>query len=77
VAKDQAEPSPEQRAERRSYGDRAMDALRQAVDAGFRDVARIRQDADLGPLRARDDFQALVAGLAFPLDPFAQPRGAD
>jgi len=77
VARGQPGPAHEARAERENYADRAMDALRQAVAAGFRDVARIRRDADLGPLRGRDDFQALVAGLAFPRDPFAQPIGVD
>jgi tetratricopeptide (TPR) repeat protein len=64
-------PNALQRAEGQNYGDKAMSALRQAVGAGFRDVARIQSDADLEPLRARDDFHALVGGLAFPSDPFA------
>jgi hypothetical protein len=41
--------------------DRAMDWLKQAVDAGFSDAARIAQAADLDDLRNREDFQALAA----------------
>jgi serine/threonine-protein kinase len=47
----------------RRLADRAMDALRQAVAGGFRDVAWIEKDPDLAPLRSRDDYKALIAGL--------------
>jgi hypothetical protein len=40
--------------------DAAMQALRAAVAAGY-SVATIRQEDDLAPLRAREDFNALVA----------------
>jgi serine/threonine protein kinase/tetratricopeptide (TPR) repeat protein len=74
AAASRADPTPEQRAERRTYADRAMDALRRAVAAGFHDATRMSQDADLRPLRGRDDFRALIGDLAFPIDPFARPR---
>jgi tetratricopeptide (TPR) repeat protein len=74
VARAQAEPTGDQQVERRNYGDRAMDALRQAVAAGWRDAAGIRTDADLDPIRERDDFHTLVQDLAFPGDPFAGPN---
>jgi tetratricopeptide (TPR) repeat protein len=74
VAEGHAEPIAEQQAERKKYADRAVDALRRAVAVGFRDLARMRKDADLGPLRARPDFQTLVADLALPLDPFARQK---
>jgi serine/threonine-protein kinase len=44
----------------KSYGDRALAALRQAVRHGYRDAAHMKRDADLDPLRERADFQALV-----------------
>ncbi|HEV8071942.1 MAG TPA: serine/threonine-protein kinase [Planctomycetaceae bacterium] len=42
---------------------RAMDWLKQAAAAGFKDAAHIKQDKDLNALRARPDFQQLVAKL--------------
>jgi serine/threonine protein kinase len=64
--------TPGRRAERTAYGDRAMDALRRAVATGYRDASRMIRDADLRPLRSRDDFRALVNDLGFPSDPFAR-----
>jgi hypothetical protein len=45
----------------KSYGDRALDALRQALAKGYKDAAHIKKDTDLDPLRGRDDFQKLLA----------------
>jgi serine/threonine protein kinase len=45
------------------YGDTAMKLLRDAVSKGFKDVAHMKKDTDLDPLRQRDDFQKLVAEL--------------
>jgi hypothetical protein len=45
------------------YGDQALALLRTAVARGYRDAAHIRKDADLDPLRGRDDFQQLLAEL--------------
>jgi hypothetical protein len=53
----------------RWHNDRAMEALRRAVAAGFKDIAHMRRDTDLDPLRTRPDFQALMMDLAFPADP--------
>jgi lambda repressor-like predicted transcriptional regulator len=50
----------------------AMDALRRAVDTGFRDLERMQADTRLDPLRARDDFRLLKLDLAFPAEPFAR-----
>jgi tetratricopeptide (TPR) repeat protein len=44
----------------KSYGDRALAALRQAVRHGYRDAAHMKKDTDLDPLRDLVDFQALV-----------------
>jgi len=43
--------------------DQAMEALRQAVDGGYRDLAWIALDHDLDPLRSRDDFKALITEI--------------
>jgi eukaryotic-like serine/threonine-protein kinase len=45
------------------YGDAAMKLLREAVSKGYKDVAHMKKDTDLDPLRQRDDFQKLVAEL--------------
>jgi serine/threonine-protein kinase len=42
----------------------ALDTLRRAIAAGFRDLGRLRADADLALLRPRADFQALVEQLS-------------
>jgi serine/threonine protein kinase/tetratricopeptide (TPR) repeat protein len=43
--------------------DRAMERLNQAVKAGYVDLAHIKKDANLDPLRQREEFQNLVARL--------------
>jgi serine/threonine protein kinase/tetratricopeptide (TPR) repeat protein len=45
------------------YADRAMEILRQAVAKGYRNPNIIKPDRDLDPLRARKDFQKLLADL--------------
>jgi hypothetical protein len=40
-----------------------MEWLKQAVDAGFSDAARVAQAEELDDLRNREDFQALLAEL--------------
>ncbi len=52
-------------------GDRAMSCLRKAVEGGFRDLAVMRTDSDLDPLRTRLDFQLLMMDVAMPEEPFA------
>jgi hypothetical protein len=46
-----------------AYADRAMELLARAVDVGYQDFARIAADSELDPLRGREDFRKLVAGL--------------
>jgi serine/threonine-protein kinase len=53
-------------------GGQAVLALRQAVAAGFHDVAFMRKDTDLDPLRKRADFQLLLLDLAFPEMPISR-----
>ena len=45
------------------YADRAVEYLRQAVARGYRNPSVIKTDRDLDPLRAREDFQKLLADL--------------
>jgi serine/threonine protein kinase/tetratricopeptide (TPR) repeat protein len=46
-----------------SYARRALALLRRAVENGFKDVARLKQDPRLALLRARDEFKELLADL--------------
>jgi len=57
----------------REYSDRAMEALRQAVRAGWKATEQTRKDPDLAPLRAREDFRVLLMDMEFPAEPFADP----
>jgi hypothetical protein len=45
------------------YGEAAMRLLREAVSKGYKDVAHMKKDADLDPLRPRQDFRKLLAQL--------------
>ncbi len=45
------------------YADQAMAMLREAVANGYKDVAQMKQNAKLAPLREREDFKQLIAGL--------------
>jgi tetratricopeptide (TPR) repeat protein len=51
---------PEQKQE---HGDRAMELLRRAVSVGWKDVKLTKEDTDLDPLRARDDFKKWLVDL--------------
>jgi len=45
------------------YADRAMEFLHKAVDKGYRYPNKIKNDADLEPLKTRKDFVELIAEL--------------
>jgi tetratricopeptide (TPR) repeat protein len=47
----------------RSYADRALALLRQAVERGFNDAVQLKKDPDFEPLRAREEYRKLVADL--------------
>jgi tetratricopeptide (TPR) repeat protein len=66
------EPTPDSKRRAGAEADRALDWLRKAVAAGFRDLNSILRDTDLDPLRSRPDFQLLLMDLAMPADPFAR-----
>jgi serine/threonine protein kinase/tetratricopeptide (TPR) repeat protein len=46
-----------------SYANQALALLQQAVERGYKNVARMKQDPNLEPLRARAEFKALLAKL--------------
>jgi hypothetical protein len=70
VSQDRSLLTPAEGNEHRSLADRAMSTLRRAIEAGFRDLSQLEQDADLDPLRSRADFRALIMDLTFPAEPF-------
>ena len=45
------------------YRDAEMKLLRDAPSKGYKDVAQIKKDTDLDPLRQREDFKKLLAEL--------------
>jgi eukaryotic-like serine/threonine-protein kinase len=45
------------------YGDEALKMLRDAVTKGYKNVEHMKQDKNLDPLRAREDFKRLLAEL--------------
>jgi serine/threonine-protein kinase len=65
------------RTDREAHAERAVAALRRAVAAGYGDLAHMRIDPDLDPIRSRPDFQLLLMDLAFPPDPFSKDTDAD
>jgi len=58
-----ADTSPAAAKEAGVEADRAMAWLKQAVGAGYKDIANLKKDTDLASLRSRDDFKKLVAEL--------------
>jgi tetratricopeptide (TPR) repeat protein len=71
---DKALPADQAQREQTEAADRAMAALRRAVNAGSDNLEHMKHDADLDPLRVRTDFQRLLLDPAFPAVPFA-PTG--
>jgi tetratricopeptide (TPR) repeat protein len=63
-------------AEGRAEAERAIIALRKAVDSGYSNVVEVRDGADLEPLRSRPDFRTLIRDVVFPADPFARTERA-
>ena len=54
--------------------DNAMESLRRAVAAGWRDPTLMRTDSDLDPIRCRADFQMMMMDLGMPADAFAREK---
>jgi eukaryotic-like serine/threonine-protein kinase len=53
---------------------KAIDLIRRAVTAAYRNKSAMAQETALDTLRDRPDFQLLMMDLAFPADLFARPR---
>jgi tetratricopeptide (TPR) repeat protein len=60
---DERLPEPRRQQVMRTYSDRSMELLRAAAAKGFRDAAHMKKDADLDPIRGRDDFRKLIDDL--------------
>ena len=59
------------------YGEQAMKLLRDAVSKGWKNVAHMKTDTDLDPLRQREDYKKLIAeheGKGKQAAPKASPR---
>jgi tetratricopeptide (TPR) repeat protein len=61
--KDTQLPEAERPKQARAYADRALALLHQAVVKGFQDVAHMKKNTELDPLRSREDFKKLLADL--------------
>ena len=57
---------------KQEYSGRAIELLQEAVKGGFRDVAHMKHDTDLDPLRDREDFKKLLEELE--QEPPAKPE---
>ena len=57
---------------KQEYADRAMDLLRHAVTAGFKDAATLKEDHEFDPLRGRDDFKKLLDEIPISVAPPAK-----
>jgi hypothetical protein len=47
----------------KTYADKAMKRLREAVDRGYKNVPQLQKDKTFDPLRDREDFQKLLRDL--------------
>jgi serine/threonine protein kinase len=63
VGKGKTGLTPAEQAERDKYVDQALETLRQAISAGFKDVEHLKKDKDFDPLRSRDEFKKLLSEL--------------
>jgi serine/threonine-protein kinase len=60
------------RRDRQTYRKRAVIELQKAVAAGYNNLARLRRDPALDPLRGRPEVQDLILDASFPDDPFVE-----
>ncbi len=63
AGKDKTEPTAAERAERQRYSDEALDALREAIFNGYKDVEVLKSEPDLAPLRQDEEFSRLLRRL--------------
>jgi hypothetical protein len=55
----------------RATADTAIATLRRVFDAGWKQLAHMRADSDLAPVRSRPEYQMLEQDMAMPAEPFA------
>jgi tetratricopeptide (TPR) repeat protein len=60
---DESLPEAKRHEVARAYGDQALAFLQEALQKGYNDIAHLKKDPNLDPLRSRADFQQLLAGL--------------
>jgi serine/threonine-protein kinase len=72
VGAGKTELSPDDRARRQRYGDRALEELRLLMASGFRDPGLV-EEFDFASLRSREDFQKLIDEMRKPPSPGEQP----
>ncbi|HKI18686.1 MAG TPA: protein kinase, partial [Isosphaeraceae bacterium] len=63
IAKDPKLSDTRRQERARSYADRAMKLLQQAVKKGFKDVKTLKDSSDFDALRGREDFKMLIHEL--------------
>ncbi len=63
AGRDKSAPNEELSKKSRQYSDKSMAVLQQAVDRGWRQAEWMERDPELGSLRSRPDFQALIGRL--------------
>ncbi|MGO9464112.1 MAG: protein kinase domain-containing protein [Isosphaeraceae bacterium] len=76
VAIDRSPPKLDARittARRQRLVDGTLEMLRGAVDAGFKDAKRLRNEPAFAPIRSLPEGQAIMADVEFPAQPFASP----
>jgi hypothetical protein len=58
--KDAKLPEAKRKELARSYGDRAVILIKEAIRLGFKDIESLKKEPAMAALRAREDFQLLV-----------------
>ncbi len=69
VDSDQELSEADRRKHTAAFADRAVLALKDAIEKGFKDVDKLKKDKDLEALRSRDDFQKLITELESKIRP--------
>jgi serine/threonine-protein kinase len=63
VIKDSRLPESKRNEQARTYADKSLQNLGEAIRRGFNDGSQIKKEPDLDPIRSRDDFKKLLTKL--------------
>jgi hypothetical protein len=63
AGQDQGLAEADRPARAEQYTERALAVLRRALDAGYNNIQKLKEDAALAPLRSRPEFKGWLAGL--------------